>query len=353
MTQNRISSPLYPAVRPHDRFYLEDDFVTLEVGCTTLFRLPAFILKNHSRKFKDLIEGEPTEKVELDFSAKDFERFLLVLFPTQIGEYSISSLDEWVSVLKIASELECPAIKKLAVAQLEVVASPIDRIVVGRKHYVRTLVASGYVELCQREAPITLLEGNTLGMSDVIEISNIHRHLQSAGGDVKITRESVLEICSVPRSQVLKNNAVADFIGSTALLERANPPASLPDPGVSPLVSASPSLAGILGQSPHHKSYNGSDTTAPILQVAPQSRPRKKRKIRSHKTLVKAAWVVKFGSKIRFQAFWKETTPEYRQLWNAEWSKHAKFMNNKEADEFIRAPRIQAMIPCPGHNSQA
>ncbi|TFK58294.1 hypothetical protein BDN72DRAFT_739871, partial [Pluteus cervinus] len=106
-------------------------------------------------------------------SVLDFERFLMVLFPVQVGEYEISLPREWASVLKIANVLDFPAIRKLAVGQLESVASPVDRIVLGRKYDFPKLVASGYVELCQRITPLTLLEGHSLGLSEVIDISSI------------------------------------------------------------------------------------------------------------------------------------------------------------------------------------
>ncbi|TFK62674.1 hypothetical protein BDN72DRAFT_378010 [Pluteus cervinus] len=238
--------------QPHDRFFLIDDFVVLEVDAT-LFRLPSSPLKNNSFKLKQLIEANQgtsgiTRPIELkSISVIDFERFLQVLLPRNFGEYEISLPGEWASVLKVANTLDFPAIRKLAGAQLESVASPVNRIVLGRKYGFSKLVASGYVELCRCKAPITLLDGHNLGMSDLIDISSIRHHLlRSAGGDTEIAKDTVLEICSEPGRQVLGHNGVADFIAE-ALSETGDPP---PPALVDPYVPQSPSLQSFVHAAP-------------------------------------------------------------------------------------------------------
>ncbi|TFK71215.1 hypothetical protein BDN72DRAFT_877278 [Pluteus cervinus] len=348
--------------QPHDRFFLIDDFVVLEVD-SVLFRLPAFILRNNSFKLKQLIEANQgtsgiTRPIELkSISVIDFESFLLVLLPTHIGEYEISLPGEWASVLKIANTLDFPAIRKLAVAQLESGASPIDRIVLGRKYNFPKLVASGYVELCRREAPITLLEGHSLGMSDVIDISSIRHHLRSAGSDAEITKDSVLKICSEPGRQVLEHNAVADFVAET-FSETGDPlPPALPDLYVPsmpslrnfvhapPFVPAAPAIEAS-GRETQPGSPSDLGTTPIIPPQTTQTTPLvDRRKVRSNKGLAKVAWNFKYGGRGDFQAHWKSSAPEYKQLWTVEWKNRAKKMDDKQLDAFIKTKRIQDMIP--------
>ncbi|TFK62676.1 hypothetical protein BDN72DRAFT_848422 [Pluteus cervinus] len=319
---------------PHERFYLIDDFVVLEVE-STLFRLPAFILRSNSPKLKQLIGNNqgpsPTRRIELkSISVIDFERFLLVLLPAQAGEYEVALPGEWASVLKIANVLDFPAIRKLAMAQLESVASPIDRIVLGRKYEFSKLVASGYVELCQRKAPITLLEGHSLGMSDVIDISSIRHHLRSGAGGAETKKDSVLEICSEPGRQVLEHNAVADFIAAT-FSETGNPPLpSLPDPYVaqlpSPPIQAVPFIS------------------APPSRTSGRAQPAKSLKAKSHKDLAKTAWKVNHQD-ASFDPFWRRivTSSNDQRFWTVAWER-AKGMDDQQVDAYVRTKPIQDLF---------
>ncbi|TFK59103.1 hypothetical protein BDN72DRAFT_851455 [Pluteus cervinus] len=331
------------AKEPHERFYIVDDFVILEVE-STLFRLPAFILKNNSPKLNDLIGtnrgtiGIP-RRVELkSVSVINFERFLLVLFSTRLGEYEISLPGEWASVLKIANDLDFPAVRKLAIAQLEAIASPIERIVLGRKYDFSKLVTSGYIELCRRDAPITLLEGHKLGTTDIIDISSIRHHLRSTRSDAEITKDSVIEICSEPGRQVLEHNAVADFVA--AVLSDTGDPPSLPNPYIPPPPSLPDSHTPPLPSLSTH--------AVPVISVTGTSghglagSP----KVKSHKGLANAAWRVRHKD-ANFEPFWRRTctSPDDQRFWMTVWETHAKKMDQRQIDALVRTKLIQDMIP--------
>jgi hypothetical protein len=59
------------------------------------------------------------------------------------------------------------------------IASPIDKIVLGRKHDIEEWLGDAYEAVCVRDEPLTLEDGMRLGMEDVIKISatrqRIHR----------------------------------------------------------------------------------------------------------------------------------------------------------------------------------
>ncbi|TFK62675.1 hypothetical protein BDN72DRAFT_964397 [Pluteus cervinus] len=334
------SAPLYK--EHHERFYLIDDFVVLEVE-STLFRLPAFILRSNSPKLKLLIGNNQgpstTRRIELkSVSVVDFERFLLVFLPAQVGEYEIALPGEWASVLHVANVLDFPAIRKLAIDQLESVASPIDRIVLGRKYDFSKLVASGYVELCQRKAPITLLEGHSLGMSDVIDISSIRHHLRSAGDDAEISEDSVLEVCSEPGRQVLEHNAVADFVAAI-YSGTGDPPVLILDPDIPP-EPASQTPAPVKKKQEDPECEEGRVSVSSGRQSV--TRPAKCQ-IRSGQRLCREAWKVKNGNKYHL-TYWDSLTGAKHKLWEDEYNQRAKHMTDQEVQAFVKTTRIQALL---------
>ncbi|TFK67237.1 hypothetical protein BDN72DRAFT_899121 [Pluteus cervinus] len=93
--------PVLPQVetgdKPHSRFFLPDDFIILKVEAT-LFRVPGFILKDHSTKLREFLAAQPatTLKPEApitleDIRAVDFEHFLSVLLPRFVPSFIFGS----------------------------------------------------------------------------------------------------------------------------------------------------------------------------------------------------------------------------------------------------------------------
>ncbi|TFK62673.1 hypothetical protein BDN72DRAFT_803960 [Pluteus cervinus] len=359
--------------RPHERFFFDDAFVVLEVE-STLFRLPSFMLKNHSPKLGRLVELSASP-IQLRFiTAQDFERFLSILFPIEIGQYAISSVDEWSAVLKVAHIWDSSAIRKLAVAQLESIATPIDRIVHGIAYDIPKLVASGYVELCQRDGPITVEEGTKLGLVRSLEISSIRHYLRSAESSGRAREFSVVEFCSGPGRQLLGNNGVADYLlasledgegvpnPASFITDTAPEPADGFDNNTSISISFVPDAApvdnpGNNAPVPAWKKTQGvwwsddipsggwedseDDDNKPLVQKPA------KRRIRSEKTLCLEAWRVKYAGilgKKHFKGCWNNLSNTTRQVWETEWNETAKNMSELDAKEFIRTPRIQALL---------
>ncbi|TFK62963.1 hypothetical protein BDN72DRAFT_341457 [Pluteus cervinus] len=164
----------------HSRFYLLDGFVELKIGL-------------------------------VEFRAIDFERFLSVLLPRDVGQYDVSFLEEWTSVLHISHKLQCPSVRKLAINQMTPLTSAVDKVVLGHKYDISEWVSEGYIALCQREAPISAEEGHRLGVEDVVHISNIRFQLVS-------TRDCSLgHLCFGTKRHLLGTNRVLDFIDKTKI----------------------------------------------------------------------------------------------------------------------------------------
>ena len=60
-------------------------------------------------------------------------------------------------------------------------ASPIDKIVLGRKHHVLDWLTDAYRMVCQRLEALTLEEANQLRLEDVVTISSLRQDIRSGG----------------------------------------------------------------------------------------------------------------------------------------------------------------------------
>lgn len=94
---------------------------------------------------------------------------------SKIGVYDAATVDDWSAILALASHWTFPSIKDLSIQKLLSIASPIDKIVLGRKYRIDDWLAGAYVEVCSREAALTEEEGDRLGMKDVIKITRLRQ----------------------------------------------------------------------------------------------------------------------------------------------------------------------------------
>ncbi|TFK71234.1 hypothetical protein BDN72DRAFT_753212, partial [Pluteus cervinus] len=144
-----------------------------------LFNLPTFMLSKHSTKFERLLLSRASSEVNVetiqlkDTKALDFERLLTVLFPSVPGQFALSTVEDWTSVLTVAHNWEFSAIKKLAISQLEPIASAVDRVVLGQEYNLPDWTTAGYRELCRRAEPISKAESRRLGLEAVTDISSL------------------------------------------------------------------------------------------------------------------------------------------------------------------------------------
>ncbi|KAF7969624.1 hypothetical protein HWV62_26801 [Athelia sp. TMB] len=108
-----------------------------------------------------------------DVSTRDFDLFLSILYPSSFGVYTACTVDDWSSILQLADRWSFRSIKALAILKLAPIASPIDKIVLGRRHGVTDWLKSAYTAVCLQEAPLNLQEGRRLGIDDVIRINAV------------------------------------------------------------------------------------------------------------------------------------------------------------------------------------
>ncbi|KZP08622.1 hypothetical protein FIBSPDRAFT_761084, partial [Athelia psychrophila] len=108
-------------------------------------------------------------------STAHFDQFLSVIYPSEYGLFTASTVEEWTAILSLADRWGFKSIRALAIKQLGPIASEIDYIVLGRQYGVEKWLSDAYEAVCRRNMPLTLEEGRRLGVDDVIRINNIRQ----------------------------------------------------------------------------------------------------------------------------------------------------------------------------------
>ena len=115
-------------------------------------------------------------------------------FPNSaFGVHRAQTLEEWTSILSLATRWEFSDIRSLAIRSLQSLnVSPVDRIVLSRDFDISgrwTLAA--YTTLCERPDPLTFSEASKLGLEDSIRVAQLREQLRGtsrSGGYRSLTR---------------------------------------------------------------------------------------------------------------------------------------------------------------------
>lgn len=177
----------------------------------TLYKVHRHFFESYSEIFADMFslptaDGEQPEGqsdrnpiVLEDVKQQDFECFLSVMYPSYVSQnrkqdskynyhhsdFSKSdsqTVDDWTGVLCLASRWEFTSIRLLAINQLTMIASPIERITRGVAYNVKNWLLPAYTELCTRDDPLNLEEGLKLGIRDVIFIGQLRSSIRRESG---------------------------------------------------------------------------------------------------------------------------------------------------------------------------
>jgi hypothetical protein len=134
-------------------------------------------------------------------SSTDFERLLSILYPVYVhhliilgashsiirsdfGEHKHRTVDEWTSVLHLATRWEFDSIRTLAIQKLEGLnISPVDKVVLSRQFNINSpWTLAAYTDLCQRPETLTFLEARVLGLETAMRIYQLRERLRGGNG---------------------------------------------------------------------------------------------------------------------------------------------------------------------------
>jgi len=194
----------------HHHFFFADDNVVFQVE-DTRFKIHRYFFQRDSEIFAAVfaLPGGPGYGASdynpirlVGIRAKDFDIFLSILYPPKFGVYAATNVDEWNSVLDLASKWKFESIKALAIEKLAVIASPIDRIVLGRRYEITEWLVDAYTAACERSSALTLEEAGRLGLEDVVKISFLRQEIRTlSSGPARASVDVVSTTFGLDRNQ--------------------------------------------------------------------------------------------------------------------------------------------------------
>ncbi|KAF8643566.1 hypothetical protein AX16_008954 [Volvariella volvacea WC 439] len=172
-------------LNPHLKYFFEDGNLLIRVENVD-FKVHRYFFMRDSPRFRQLskngtigrifdngAEDAADDTIPLvlkHLASLDFERFLGVLYPTRFGNDEENTSAYWASVLWVSSYLSFKSIRSLAIERLSIIATPIDKISMGRRCGIHHWLRDAYREICTRRAPLTKEEGRRVGADELVAI---------------------------------------------------------------------------------------------------------------------------------------------------------------------------------------
>ncbi|KAL1725240.1 hypothetical protein EV714DRAFT_221734 [Schizophyllum commune] len=175
-TRATHEAPVIPA-QAH-RFYLEDGNMKLKLDDGTFYNVHRHFLERHAPRFAELyLRGEQQDILEIhDVSSIDFQRFLSIIYPSELGVCDIRTVDEWTSVLRLACKWSVISLRQVAIREIEPNATPVDKIVLAREFGLgEAWLLPAFVALGKSSEPLEYEDAERLGLRTVLEIMRINR----------------------------------------------------------------------------------------------------------------------------------------------------------------------------------
>ncbi|KZP33846.1 hypothetical protein FIBSPDRAFT_1035822 [Athelia psychrophila] len=187
------SAPI--AIEKHARFFLPTENIFFLVS-NTLYSVPRTPFERHSAAFtgKGLTEDDPFMLADVEVA--HFDHFLSILYPSEYGMYTATTVDEWSAVLHIAVRWGFGSIRTLSIKHLAPIATDIDKIVLGRQYGIDQWLHEAFIAVCIREQSLTKEEGRQMTVDDIIEISAIRQLVGPGAQPRQAPRLSIVEACA-------------------------------------------------------------------------------------------------------------------------------------------------------------
>ncbi|KAL1676953.1 hypothetical protein EV122DRAFT_291556 [Schizophyllum commune] len=246
-----------PAVKPallntkkHNRFYMDPRTIQLVLDDGTLYRVFRQSFEEHSSAFTtqylaDYSEDNPIKLPGV--SSVDLDRFLSLMYPSELATCELSTADEWISVLRLAHKWSFAALRTRAIREVKAIGTAVDRIASAREFsdldklqewllpaFTETCTASDWLQTTTVDDAERLGAGTLLHIARIREdarqtttkssICAIERAIVAAGLAPATSRETCAEPSALP-AHVTLNKPPA-----SAPLEIPSSPCIVPKP---------------------------------------------------------------------------------------------------------------------------
>ncbi|KAJ3996553.1 hypothetical protein F5050DRAFT_1712009 [Lentinula boryana] len=166
---NNIFSP-QNLLKPHPRFYFADGGLIIQVT-DTLYKIHSVFIQQHAPSLQPSIQhgiataryGSSSHLQLYGVEPSQFDLVLSLFYPKSLLKHEPESVFEWLDVLHVSSTLHMPEIFSLAVFQLTLLASPVQKIEWGHRYNVKKWLVPAFMELVGRMEDINLEEKKKIG----------------------------------------------------------------------------------------------------------------------------------------------------------------------------------------------
>jgi hypothetical protein len=114
--------------------------------------------------------------------------------PCSPGSVAVSTLSQWIDVLHLSSKWDFPHARAAAIQAIPPLASPMDKIVLGRTYELSEWLPDAFAGVVKRDQAITIQEARRVTLEDLVAIVN--GRVAARSGAVK----SLAEIGEITRS---------------------------------------------------------------------------------------------------------------------------------------------------------
>ncbi|KAL1663710.1 hypothetical protein GGF50DRAFT_115802 [Schizophyllum commune] len=228
--------------KTHPRFFLDPRTVEFVLDDGTLYRVFRYFFELHSPEFvAKHVLNDSSGPVQLSgVSGVDFDRFLSLMYPSELAGCDVKTPSEWISVLRLAIKWSFPALRARAIKEIERIGNVVDKICVAREFgglelgegldtqqhddelkALQLWLLPAFTEACTTPkwlASISLDDAERLGAATILQIGRLREELRDAGtgGEFGVGK-AIRELGLAPKRA--KKNACA-----------AKPPAANPLP---------------------------------------------------------------------------------------------------------------------------
>ncbi|KAK0223748.1 hypothetical protein IW262DRAFT_852171 [Armillaria fumosa] len=185
-----------PPTSRNRKFYFDDD-MTIFIVENELFRVHRYFLTRESEFFRTMLSCPPGSEgpegmsddnpipIGAGATREEFECVLDYVFnqrgyhvsPHQTNQY-------WINILTFCNRFDLDNVRDVAMSHLESYPSshPIDAIAIAERLDMREWLLPAIKTLCQRAEPLTLSEGNKVGMEKALLIARAREAVRDSVG---------------------------------------------------------------------------------------------------------------------------------------------------------------------------